>query len=330
MRSTLALRYHEHGSPSEVLRLEETELPDPGAGQVLVEILAAPINPSDLGQVAGSYAILKPRPAVAGNEGLGEVIGTGEGVTGFEPGDRVRIPAPVGTWRKHAVVDAAGLMSVPDDLPLEQAAMAFVNPPTAWRLLNDFVALDPGDWIVQNAATSAVGHYVIQLARLKGWKTLNLVRSEKGIDVVRNAGGDAVAVEGSDLEKTLAACSGDRRPRLGLNSVGGASAIAMTRVLAYGGALVTFGAMTGESVRFPTRQLVFNDLRMRGFWITRWLRDASEEEVRAMYGRLFPLLGDGKLSAPVAGAYPLEKYREALARAVQPGRGGKVLFVMGR
>ncbi len=327
MQTTRALRYHQEGTPGEVLTLETMELPAPESGQVLVKTLAAPVNPSDLGQVAGVYAILKPRPAVAGNEGLGEVIETGDGVEEFQPGDWVRVPAESGTWREHLVADAADLMPVPNDLPLEQAAMAFVNPPTAWRMLRDFVDLERGDWILQNAATSAVGRYVIQLARLSGWKTFNVVRSERGAAAVRDAGGDAVVMEGTDLKKAVAEHAADRRPRLALNSVGGESAIALTRALAFGGTLVTFGGMTGDPVRFPTRQLIFNDLRLRGFWVTRWLQEAPGRELRAMYDYLFDLIRMGKLFAPVAAAYSLDDYKKALAHANEPGRGGKVLFM---
>ncbi len=327
MESTRALRYYEHGVAGDVLVLEEVPLSRPAEGQVLLKVLATPVNPSDLGQVAGKYAILKPRPAVAGNEGLGEVMETGPGVDGLKSGDWVRLPAAAGTWRGHLVAAADGLLAVPRDLPLEQAAMAFVNPPTAWRMLFDFVDLEAGEWILQNAATSAVGRYVIQLARLNGWKTFNVVRSERGATAVREAGGDAVAVEGDDLTQAVAKHAGDRPPRLALNSVGGESAIALSRVMAYGGTLVTFGGMTGNPIRFPTRQLIFNDLRLRGFWVTRWLEEASARDVRAMYESLFDLIRRGDLSAPVAATYSLEDYKKALEHANQPGRGGKVLFV---
>ncbi len=327
IRSTRVLRYREHGEPGEVLALEEEAVPEPDADEVLLRTLAAPVNPADLGQIAGRYAVLKQFPAGAGIEGLGEVSIAGREVAGVRAGDWVRLPSEPGTWREYVVAKGAGLLRVPNDLPVRQAAMAFVNPPTARRLLGDFVSLRPGEWLVQNAATSAVGRYVIQLARRYGWRTFNVVRDEAGGAAVRKAGGDVVVVEGSDLRVAFREAAGEVRPRLGLNSVGGESALGVLRLLAPGGVLVTFGGMTSEPVRFPTRQLIFDDLSLRGFWLTRWLREAPAVKIGAMYRDLFDLIRDGTLRVPVAGVYPLEGFREALAHAARPGRGGKILFV---
>ncbi len=328
MRSTRALRYHEHGDPETVLTLEEIEIPGSlSAEEVLLRCLAAPVNPADLGQIRGLYGSLKELPAVGGNEGLAEVVESGSNAGGLRPGDRVRLPASTGTWREFLVAPADGLFRAPADLPREQAAMAFVNPPTAWRMLRDFVQLEPGDWVAQNAATSAVGRYVIQLARRFGWRTFNVTRDRAGAEAVCAAGGDVVAVEGDNLPEVLEQAAGQVRPRLALNAVGGRSAIDLIRLLASGGTLVTFGGMTGEPVRFPTRNLIFDDVRLCGFWVTRWLREAPAREVEAMYAELFDLIREGVLFAPVAATYSLDRYRDALEHAACPGKGGKVLLV---
>ncbi len=327
MRSTRALRYHEHGDPEKVLALEEIELPETlSSDEVLLRCLAAPINPADLGQVRGLYGSLKSLPAVGGNEGLAEVMEAGPNASGLRPGDRVRLPASTGTWREFVVAPADGLLRVPGDLAVEHAAMAFVNPPTAWRMLRDFVRLKPGEWVAQNAATSAVGRYVIQLANLFGLRTFNVTRDRAGAEAVRAVGGDVVAVDGEHLPEVLEQTAGKVRPRLALNAVGGRSAVDLIRLLAPGGTLVTFGGMTGEPVRFPTRNLIFDDVRLRGFWVTRWLREAPSREVDAMYDELFELIREGVLCAPVAAMYSLDRYSDALVHAVSPGKGGKILF----
>ena len=175
-KTSLALRYHKFGKPHDVLVAEELPLPQVVSGQALVRMLAASINPSDFGMIMGNYGRLRELPALAGNEGVGEVEEVGPGVENVRVGQWVRMPVEEGSWRQACVAEASTLYCVPEGLPAETAATAFVNPPTAWRLLHDFVSLQPGDWVIQNAGNSALGLCVIQLARHLGLKTLNVVR----------------------------------------------------------------------------------------------------------------------------------------------------------
>jgi len=322
-----AVRYHETGKPEDVLRVEPVEAARPGPGEALIALRAAVINPSDLGMIGGTYGRLRELPAVAGREGVGEVVAVGPGVQGLPPGQRVRMPEEPGVWRAAVTVPAEGLVRVPGEVPLEQAAMAFINPPTAWRLLHDFGELMPGDWVVQNAGNSAVGFCVVQLARELGYKTLSLVRDlEKWEPRLKEAGADAVAKEGAPWHKELDKLTGGTRPRLGLNSVGGESVMTMIKAMADGGEVVTFGGMVGGQVRFPTRFLIFNDVRLRGFWMDRWMRTHSREEQEALFAEIFGYLAAGKVSAPVDRTFPLEQALEAVDYAGQGGRDGKVLL----
>lgn len=140
-------------------------------------MIAAPINPSDLNMIEGTYAISPALPTVAGNEGVGVIEAVGPNVTSLKVGDRVIPSKPgFGTWRNYAVAAESELDSISKDIPEEYAATLAVNPCTALRLLKDFAELKPGDVVVQNAANSAVGHAVIQIAAAKGIKTINIVR----------------------------------------------------------------------------------------------------------------------------------------------------------
>ena len=165
-RSALAAVYRSHGVPSNVVALEALPLPALGPGDVLVRMLAAPVNPADLNQVEGRYPTLPPLPAVGGGEGVGAVAAVGDGVRGLHVGVRCRVaPAATlrltrrlasqdwvlppagggwGTWREAGVAPAAELRRVPNDLPLALAATLAVNPHTALRLLEDFAQLRPG------------------------------------------------------------------------------------------------------------------------------------------------------------------------------------------
>src|SRR5262249_5824846 len=154
----------------------------------------APVNPADINTIQGLYGSLpefKPRPfgpwskeiapaAIPGNEGVFEVLDSA--ASGFEAGDWVVPLTPgFGTWRTHAVTNADNVWKIPKhfiDMGLtpQQAAVVSVNPLTALRLISGFGGLKKGDWLIQNGANSAVGRLVIQLARLKGIRTINIIR----------------------------------------------------------------------------------------------------------------------------------------------------------
>jgi hypothetical protein len=134
--------YEEYGAVDRVLQIQEVDLPAPKdlkPTEVLVRMLAAPVNPADFNMVEGVYSILQELPAVGGNEGVAEVLAFGADVKDYAVGDWV-IPAEpgFGTWRTHAVCEASDLDFVANDIPPEYAASIAVNPCTAYRILRDF------------------------------------------------------------------------------------------------------------------------------------------------------------------------------------------------
>ncbi len=322
----LAVRYHETGAPCDVLRVEAVPVPPPGPGEVTVRLLAAPIHPSDLGMIAGTYGRQAALPAVAGREGVGEIVAVGPG-THLGLGSRVRMPSS-GAWITQVTTPEAGLVAVPRNVPLAQAAMAFVNPPTVVRLLRDFVTLQPGDWVVQNAANSAVGQGVAALARHWGLQTVNFVRDVPRTEAaLRSVGADVILPDTDDGLKALADATGGAKPRLALNSVGGESVVRLIRALGDSGVCVTFGGMVGDRIRYPTRNLIFNDIALRGFWMDRWLRTHLPAEVEALFNEVFDLLAAGILAAPIGATYPLHRALEAVPAAAEPSRPGKILLL---
>ncbi len=275
----------------------------------------------------GKYATLPELPGVPGVEGVGVVEELGAGAGELVVGDRVLLPHGLGTWREAVLVPVEALHVVPPDVPTEQAAMLKINPATALRMLEDFVRLEPGDWVVQNAANSGVGHAVIQLARHKGLRTLNFVRRPELVDALRKAGADAVLLDEGDPGEQIHGILGKDTIRLGLNAVGGESALRVARSVAEGGTIVTYGAMARQPLKIPNGMLIFDDLTWRGFWVSRWYRDGSTKEERsAMFAGLFALAASGVLHTPVERIYPLDEAAAALTHAAQSRRGGKILF----
>lgn len=287
-------------------------------------MLAAPINPSDYGMILGKYGQNKELPAISGREGVARVIEVGEKVKGLATGAHVVFPGDAGSWQTAAVVPAKGLRPLPPDLPLDFAATVMVNPPTAWRILRD-ANLPKGTWVIQNAANSAIGINVIQMARHLELRTLNVVRNKKWVDPLKELGGDLVVTEDSGFENDLSALLGKERPALAINSIGGESALRQLKSLGDGGKHVTIGAMTFDAIRFPTRQLIFNDITLKGFWMDRWYRENTPTRAQIMFDNLFNLAKEGIICTQVAARYPLSEYKKAL-QANDGTRLGKVLF----
>lgn len=326
MSKVMAIVFHAHGAPAEVARCEEIEILPPAADEVRVRLLAAPINPADLNVIEGTYPIRPALPGVPGVEGVGVVEAAGAAVGNVRVGDRVLLPHGYGTWREAGVVKADGLNVVPPGIATEQAAMVKINPATALRMLRDFAELKTGDWVLQNVANSAVGRAVMQIARVSGWRTVNVVRRAELIDELKSGGADVVLVDGDDLPAQISAATGGGPIHLALNAVGGDSAVRLAKALAPGGTIVTYGAMSRQPLRIPNGLLIFKDLRWRGFWVSQWYRGASREAGAAMFAELFDLVQRGVIHARIERIYPLAAATAALAHAAQNGRAGKILF----
>ncbi len=318
--------YETHGNPSEVLRVVEQLWPKPGAGEAVVKMTAAPLNPADLNAIEGKYPVRPPLPATPGMEGAGVVAEIGAGVKNLEIGTPVIVPHNVGTWREVCVVPAENLVAVPPEIDPVQAAMLKVNPITAWRLLHDFVQMQPGDWFIQNAANSAAGRAAIQIGHELGLKSVNVVRRPELISPLEKEGADVVLVDHEKLRDEVKRKTGGAPIRLALNAVGGESALRLANCLAADATMVTYGAMSLQPLRIPNGLLIFKNLIFRGFWVTKWYDAATSEQRAETFARLFELAKLGLLRTEVEAVYSLGELRAAVAHAAQSQRSGKILF----
>src|SRR5438552_2485266 len=318
--------YERHGNPADVLRVESRPWPTPAPDEVLVQMRAAPINPADLNQIEGKYPLRPNLPATPGFEGAGVVVDLGKSVKDLAVGALVILPHNLGTWRDAVAVKASELVTVPPEIDPIHAAMLKINPMTAWRLLHDYVDLKSGDWLIQNAANSAAGRAVIQIAHDLGYKTVNFVRREELIDELRAEGGDVVLVDGENLREQVKAATSRAPIRLGLNAVGGESALRLANCLAPGSTLVTFGAMGLQPLKIPNGLLIFKDLRFRGIWINKWYDNATKQERMEAFEPLFEMAKRGLLKTKIEKAYPLGEAKAAVAHAAQSKRSGKIIF----
>jgi len=326
----LKAEYQSRGPvPQDVIEAVSFDKPELQQGQVLLELLAAPINPSDVLTLTGQYGILPPLPAIGGAEGVGKVIEHGPGVTAPAIGQTVLLPFGIGSWATHMVAEATALLPLPNEADPIQLSMITVNPPTASLLLSEFVDLQEGDWVIQNAANSGVGSYLIDLAKLRGLKTVNVVRRESLVEPLLAAGADVVLVDGQDLAERVKAATGDAQIKLGIDAIGGAATNRIGDTLTEGATLVNYGAMSGEPCMLHPTNIVFKDITVRGFWLVIWLRTATPAQQQALYGELTGLMAQGKLSTAIDSTYTVKDIKKAVEVASGGERNGKVVVVGG-
>ncbi len=325
-KNILAAVYERHGNPADVLHVESRPWPTPAQGEAIVQMRAAPINPADLNQIEGKYPIRSELPATPGFEGAGIVVDLGANVTSVVADALVILPHNVGTWRDAVAVKADQLVAVPTGIEPLHAAMLKINPMTAWRLLHDYVQIQKGDWLIQNAANSAAGRAVIQIAHELGYKTINVVRRAELIEELHAEGGNIVVVDGEDLRDEVKTATSGAQIRLGLNAVGGDSALRVANCLAPGSTMVTYGAMSLQPLKIPNGLLIFKDLRFRGIWINKWYDNATPAQRMEAFQSLFEMAKRGLLQTKVEKAYPLNEAKAAVTHAAQGKRSGKIIF----
>ena len=316
-----------YGPPEDVVRcVEAPDVGAPEAGEVVFDVLAFPINPADVSMCRGSYRLRPTLPATPGAECIGRVSAVGAGVTHVRAGDLV-INLQRENWAQRRRVKGDDVLAIPAGIDVLQGAMLRINPPTALLLLSDVVALKPGDWIIQNVANSAVGRLVIRLARVRGVKTLNVVRRASLFAELRALGADACVVDGPDLAETVKAQTGGAPIRLGLDAVSGRATARLSSCVGEGGVVCNYGSMSGEDPVMARSALTGNGQTLVGFILGRGLATRSLAQIRAIYADLGEQIVKGVLSAPVEKVYPIEEIKAALAHAQQGERSGKILVV---
>ena len=316
------------GDPIDSVQLEPTPELVPGPRDVVIDMEAATLNASDFLLAAGQYAVRPQLPSPVGAEGAGRVRAVGEAVDPALVGRRVIVLPSYeqGTWADAIVTGEHNVLPVADGADPLQLAMVGVNPATAQVLLRRFAALVPGDWVGQTAANSAVGRYVIALAKRRGLRTLNVVRRESAAEEVRQAGGDRVVVGTENVAKPIAEALGGSQLALVLDGTGGPVVPELAHALRFGATVVSYAVASGVPPSVSIPDLVFNEVRLTGFWVINWLRTADRAEIESTYRELAELVESGDLVAPVEATYSLPDYRQAIKHAMTNERSGKILF----
>ncbi|MCW9036167.1 MAG: zinc-dependent alcohol dehydrogenase family protein [Rhodospirillales bacterium] len=318
--------HSEIGLPAKVLRIEEKASASLAAGEARVAVLATPIHPSNLLQISGQYGQAPQLPATPGSEGVGRVTEVAPDVKSLKIGQSVML-AGGNTWQQELTGPAEAFIPLPDGADVLQLSMLTVNPITAYLLLKNFADLKEGDWVVQSAANSAVGGYLIQLAKKRGIKTINIVRRENGVQELLDLGADHVLVDGPDLVEQIGAITSGAPLSLAIDAVGGETFSKMVDTLTYGGTIVCYGALSMTEPSLSSRAVIFNDVKVRGFWLSKWFETATPADKQAAFGEIIGLVASGTLKAKVSQTFSLDQIKDAVTAAAESGRDGKVILV---
>lgn len=354
-----ALIFSKHGEPKDVLSLHGHSISPPSGTTLNLRMLACPINPADVNQIQGVYPSI-PKfdttlgtsvpSAVAGNEGVAEVIGTGSGVKSIQTGDWVIMKqTAMGTWRTHMAVDESLVLKIDDKSGLTplQVGTVSVNPCTAYRMLLDFTkwGFRGDEWFIQNAANSGVGRAAIQLGREWGLKSINVVRDREDQQEVeglkaelKGLGATQVVTDKELMSKEFRdqvkewTHGGREQIRLGLNCVGGPAATALAKVLSPGASMITYGAMAKQPLTLPASLLIFKELSFSGFWVSKW-SDRHPDEKKQTVEDVLRLTREGKFKDIPVQEIPWEwkteaqTLKEAAQGTLEGFRKGKSVFV---
>jgi mitochondrial enoyl-[acyl-carrier protein] reductase / trans-2-enoyl-CoA reductase len=323
------IQFTTFGQPSAVAKcVEISDIPPPSAWEVAVDIEAFPINVADLAMLSGNYGTLPKLPATIGMEAVGRISECGSSVKNFAVGDRVVLLAN-NNWAERRKVPVATVHKVSSTGDVAQLSLLKVNPATAYLLLQNFAKLEPGDWIIQTAPLSSVGQCVIQIAKAQGLKTVNIIHREAIEPEVLALGGDIVLLDGENLAERVRAALGHESIHLALDAVAGAGIQRIAECLSEGGQIVNYGMLSNESCALKPEQTIFRGITLKGFWLSKILNRMSQGDRSLLFKTLGEMVTNGTLKIDIDSCFAISDINQALRRAEQGGRKGKVIVMTG-
>ncbi len=319
-----AIQFDRFGQPADILKSVEVAMPEPAAGHVRIRVVASPINPSDLMFVQNRYGIRPQLPSTAGFEGMGIIDAVGEGVN-LPIGTRVSFTG-LGSWGEYVVVHHKAVIPVPDAMTDDIAAQLFVNPFTAYAMVQDS-GVPEGGWLMLTAAGSAFGKLVIQLCVKRGIKTIGTVRrNDLNDELIKLGLTEIINTETDDMAARVRAITDGNGVQCVLDAVGGQTATDAVACLGKGGTMLIYGLLSAENPSLNVSLMIFRELTIKGFWLSDWIRRVDAQVRQAVSKNVIEWLTTGEAQLPIDGRYNLDQIAEAVDHADRPGRWGKILI----
>lgn len=316
--------FEQTGLPKDVLRLVDAPMPEPKAHEVRIQVLARNINPSDIMFIQGRYGIQPKLPSSAGFEAVG-IIESTDSLQTYPVGTRVLFTA-LGTWKEYVCAPVNSVVPVPVNMSNEIACQAFINPLTAYAMLEES-GLKEGDKLLITAGASAWGKLVIQMAKQKGIWVSATVRQDSQKELLYQMGADLVINTENEKVGGIMRENAPNGVKAIFDAVGGELAGKILSSLEIGGTMYVFGSLSLNNIPLNSGLLIFKNLTIKGFWLTSWMENTSPQMQKTAIKTVFEHLSKESIQVDVASSYPLEKFQEAIQAYETPGRNGKILLM---
>ena len=319
--------YNEFGKPSDVLTITDSPMPEPKDNEVRIKTILSSIHNHDLITIQGQYGTKPKLPALAGSEAVGTIEAIGAGVKGMEAGQRVVVTGVEGTWAEYFTAPASSVIPIPDAIDDEMAAQLIAMPMSALMLI-EFLELEKGQWVIQNAANGAVGESLAMLAAERGINTINVVRSKESANELTEIGitENNVVSDDDDWKDQVQKIVGDAKISGAVDAVGGKSGGELLSLLGKHGAMASLGSVSGEPLTLNPSNLIFNLTKVKGFWASDLMQEISADDKQRLIKELIERASSGILKLPTGGIYDLDDIQKAVSEDVQSEKKGKILI----
>mmetsp|Transcript_3622 Transcript_3622/g.5495 ORF Transcript_3622/g.5495 Transcript_3622/m.5495 type:complete len:343 (+) Transcript_3622:96-1124(+) len=319
------------------LKVVDVDMPHAGPGEVVIKMLAMPVNPADIFSINGVYPGFQPAslPAMPGLEGVGKVVEVGPGVTGITVGQRVvpfflysdrHVASGHGSWQEYVSFPATEVFIVPDYISTEEAAQIVVNPTTAYTMLDE-INPPKGSYVLQTAAGSVLARQFIQFAKARGVRSINIVRRAELVEELKAIGADEVFLESEDWVSKVKAVTGGAGAYGAIDPVAGRMVAMLTSAVRPNGQVIIYGAMNGLEFSGSVLDVLFRGVVVKGFWVTAWTNEHGVEPMRKVVESIWPLLKQKTVVPFIGKKYKLAEVADAVKESIKAARGGKVMLV---
>jgi len=315
--------YIEQTGGAEVLRFGDRPIPEPAKGEVLVKLAFSGVNFTDVNARSGVNKI--PLPAILGSEGAGTVERVGEGVTGFQAGDRVAYCMVRGSYAEYATVPAKMLVRVPSGVELTTAAAAMLQGMTAHYLTHSTFAIQKGHTALVHAAAGGTGRLLVQVVAMLGARVIGTVGTPEKAALAREAGASAtILYDQQDWVAEVKRLTGGEGVDVVYDSVGKATYLKGFECLKTRGMMVHFGVASGPIDPLDTRVLTAKALFLARPGLGTHI--SSPDELARRSGDVFRWIGESKLRLRIDREYPLSEAAQAHSDLEARKTTGKLLL----
>jgi NADPH:quinone reductase-like Zn-dependent oxidoreductase len=307
------INFYEFGSPKDVLKIEYKTIEPPKDNEVLVRMLARPINPSDLIPIRGAYSHRISLPNIPGYEGVGIVEDVGPLVSKNLIGKRVLPLRGEGTWQEFVKTTAEFAVPIPDSIDDFTASQMYINPVTAWVVCTEVLKLRPNDVLLVNACGSSIGHIFAQLSKILGFQLIAVTRNNKYIEELLHLGAsNVIDTSKNGLNETVMKLTSGMGADAAIDSVGGSDGNELAFSVRPNGHFLTIGLLSGVQVNWAD---IVNQAKVNAnmFHLRNWNKNVSSKKWQETFNHLIRLIDNKELRLMMVDSkYDLSDFKKAI------------------